>query len=325
MEIYINGDFINKLAIIEKAAFDLKDRKKIKLIDDIDELIKAKLPIYGMFPAEFDSQINIETAINSAYEDHLTSRFMSLIKEEEFRFIDELPNEPKNRKAFYLLESDKINFENYGVACIHKLEVLDDFYSQCTVPLAVLEKDYSIIEKSVPPCNSLFIIDKYIFADEKKFDNIVKYVNLFSQSNKKDKFHLSILCAPQINVAGKKSIQIIPNNFNKASEKLSEIKNLDYCIYIDQSIPIDDRLIYTSYTSGAIGHPFDDRETRFSQKFIGTTPNIKEEYNGFKDELRNWKNFLSKIPEKIGINPTKYGNYNLQNRIFDGLSNDQSN
>ena len=161
----------------------------------------------------------------------------------------------------------------------------------------------------------MLLIDKYLFATDKKLQNLSKFIKLYISERLEIPFQLTIISSYDNN-----NRTIAPAKFEKYISELNKIENLKYEILLDKNIPIDDREFYTNYTKGNIGHPFDNRKTVFNQNFIATSNNIKRDYIDYSQRLLAWDKFRSSVPEKMGLTKTRLSNSVFKNRIFDQLT-----
>ena len=312
MELFINSRFIDKLDELESKAYTEKNRFMVDSYYELYKLITSGLKINTDLN-EKEITSNFDIVGNKNYNNLKSVISTNYIKQNGTRFTQFPISIPSNLNAYYFLEDANNHFEKYGVAFVNNLNKYNQFYPECTLNSAPFEDDYSVITNVVPPCNSMFIVDKYLFSNEKKIENLVKFIEIFKNDELKIDFHLSILSSYENN-----NKTIPPKIFEFAHNKLSKLNNLEFKIYLDNRIPDpgDDRLIYTSYSKGNIGHPFDDRKTYFTQEFLGTAKNVKQEYDIFVKDLNFWGNFIKKIPAKMGLLVTQYGNLTSENRLF---------
>jgi hypothetical protein len=225
-----------------------------------------------------------------------------------------------NFNAYYFLDID--DTENPGLknGIVVKDKTFDgtDFYADCTVTHQEIAGDFNLLVNNIPPTNAMLIIDKYIFGHPfvTKLERLISFLNLYKKQELSIPFHLTILCSYQ---NGRQTV-CTPAQIQAAFERLSEIENLYFQIIIDDNIPQDDRLIFTNYTKGNIGHPFDNRETVFNQKFLGfenSAEKITKNYKVFVDNLKKWKTFINGVPKQMGAITMKYANNEFINRLFE--------
>jgi hypothetical protein len=312
MEIFINKEFCRELEEAESRAFKSKDRRKLVLIEKIYNLLHSGLKINTNIDYSF-----IETGIDeTGQKDFMDGEgvlALSLLKSNAEFIQSDLFTINKNN-SFYFIGGSSLLIDNCGVVLINGIENKIGFYSDCTVNSFEIKEDYSIIEKSTPPCSSLFIVDKYLFADSKKILNVIRFIKAYKSDALKIPFQLTILSSYENN-----NKPIPPTVFNNYLEEFDKLDNLEYEILLDNRIPFDDRLIYTNYTKGSIGHPFDNRSTVFNQNFIGNSDFIIRDYNDYHNTLEKWFKFCNKISNNIGIITTRYSNSKFKNRIFTDL------
>lgn len=220
----------------------------------------------------------------------------------------------KNMSAFYFLNRTNGNEieRNLGVACKGIEFSGEDFYDNCTIADEPIAENWEPIKNSVPPVNAMLVIDKYIFDKpfEKKIQNLIEFIKLY-KNNLQIPFHLTILFSLN---------QGDQNLINKAFRLLSEIGNMEVQLYADHNLPSSDRLFFTNYTSGNIGHPFDARPTRFTQNFLGrnnSIERIRNNYKNYRTDLLKWDLVIKKIPQKFGIMQSKWESSIFTNRLFE--------
>ena len=194
------------------------------------------------------------------------------------------------------------------------------FYETLTVADLQIEKDLSVLADSVPPCNAMVIIDKYLFGPpfERKLKGLTEFISLFKR-DLQIPFHLSILFASE-DKNGR--IIAIKSNIDKAFEKLSGLPNVELELLVDNKIAEHDRLIMTNYTSINIGKPFDGTKTKFNQKFLGRSngnQSIIDNYRDHKSKLLEWQRFINLIPPQMGLQKTRWQTSKFKNRIFEIL------
>ncbi len=225
--------------------------------------------------------------------------------------------------AYYFIPVD--NNHNIGLekGVILKDQNYDgnDFYANCNVTDEIISDDLTIIQNNIPPTNAMLIIDRYVFGHQfaTKLPNLISFVNLYNSNMLSIPFHLTIVCSYELN--GK--FICSPLLVEQALNSLNEIPNINVEIYIQDNLREKDRLIFTNYTKGNIGHPFTDETTVFNQKFLGcdiSPERIKINYKNYKKSLLKWENLINQIPEHNGLLRTKWSNRQFSNRIFDNLN-----
>jgi hypothetical protein len=332
MEVFISETFLNKLD-----AIDSTPRLKVEISetkDQIKRILFSKLKINHNMSLSSDevgrilSSISIPTESNQEFP--LKERFIrKLIRSESEGGVLEIP---KNHKAFYFYDSS-FEFENkIGLIYMNDEDKFQEFYVNCNVASIPLMTDYSIIEHAVPPCNSMLIIDPYLFGKpfSKKLKNLIKYINIYQKNDLNIPFQLTILAGAKLG-----DFLIDQTFVDEAIKQLNKINNLEYAIYLNEK-PGSDRYFFTNYTYGSIGHPFDDRETNFSQNFMGGCKDVYKMYRYFILGLCKWNKSINSISVKTsfsGFLPNKkneglqakiiqtvYSNkIDFKNRLFDNL------
>jgi len=315
MEIFISNKFLDEFVLFEDYVTSIKIRSKIEICNKIFYLISSGLDINSdLSPEEITKCFDISG--EKKYKNIKDVISSIAIKNSNFKFFNLNFNDIPNHIAYYFLNNEIFKNKNYGVIKVDDLYDLSDFYSNCTLnSLDIGEDDYSLIEKSAPPCNSMILIDKYLFKGEKKLKKLIKFLNIYINDDLEIPFQLTILSSYENN-----NINIPLTVFNKAIYEFDKIKNLNFQILLDKKIPKDDRIFFTNYTKGNIGHPF-DRETIFNQNFLATSQNIKRDYEDFFKSLKELRKFIEKIPYKMGNIITRYENIKFENRIFSNLNN----
>ncbi len=210
-----------------------------------------------------------------------------------------------NLSAFYFMNSEQTEgfSKTNGVVCKGNEYNGESFYEDCTVANLPIKGDWAPIINSIPPVNAMLIIDRYIFGNPFliKLESLHDFIKVY-KNNLEIPFHLSILFSRNIDKK-RNIITPSPGEIQNAFDNLSQINNLEIRFYDSKiPIPIDDRLIYTNYTSGNIGHPWVKKETRFTQDFLGgeiSSEKIRRNYEIYREELLRWNSFLNKANHEI--------------------------
>lgn len=313
MEIFVTDKFLDEFTSLESDSFKNNDRSKLEVYIKIYKLISSGLRIRSDITID-NLKSRFDPSGNKSYKDIKDIIAAFAIKSGDYKYREMNFEIVPNYNAYYLLGDTFKKGKHSGTIMIDDLKNLDDFYSGCTVNSLEISNDYSIIEKSVPPCNSMMIIDKYLFNGDKKLENLIKFIKLYKNKELDVPFQLTIVSSYD-----NSNRTISPSIFQKSILALNRIENFNYEILLDKNIPIDDREIYTNYTKGSIGHPFDDRKTLFNQNFLATSDNIMRDYMDFYQSLISWKKFCSEIPEKMGNIATKFSNTEFKNRLFENI------
>lgn len=224
----------------------------------------------------------------------------------------------ENLSAYYFLDNDNANnfSKHNGIVCKGPSFKCDSFYNDCTITDLPISDSWDPIQAHIPPVNAMLIIDKYIFSPlEKKLSNLISFIKLYK--NKLDiPFHLSILFSSEI----KGKTNCTPSQIQKAFDEIQNIGNIEVRLYSDNNISTHDRLIFTNYTSGNIGIPFDNRDTRFTQNFIGVESShekIIKNYFNYKEDILKFQSYLSKIPKQMGSLKSIWETSTFSNRLFE--------
>jgi hypothetical protein len=314
MEVFVSENFLDEFTNLENKSFKNNDRSKLEIYYKIYKLVYSAFSITS--DISLDNLISgFDLTGNKAYNDIKDLIKQHTIKSGSYKYSELNFEVIPNFSAFYLITANQIINKQSGVIIIDDLINLNNFYSECTVNSLEIKDDYSIIKEAVPPCNSMIIIDKYLFDGEKKLNNLIKFIKLYHNKVLDIPFQLTIISSYE-----NYNKTISPSIFNDYIQELDRIENFNYEILLDKNIPRSDRLIYTNYTIGNIGHPFDNRPTVFNQNFLGTSNNIKRNYLEFYQRLIEWEKFCDKIPEKMGLIETRFCNVQFKNRIFENLS-----
>lgn len=227
------------------------------------------------------------------------------------------PENIENYNAFYFFNNEageQIGNSN-GIAIKDRAYDGSDFFNDCTVVDLPIENNWLGIADSIPPCNAMLIIDKYIFGNpfEEKLSSLKSFIEMY-KANTQIKFHLSILFSQENN-----GTICTPTQIETAFNELCSINNLELQLFSDNRIPTRDRLFFTNYCSGNIGHPHDPGSTRFNQLFLGREDKkekIRRNYKTYTEELNFWHSFIQRVPDRMGQIQTKWVSSNFTNRLF---------
>ena len=182
----------------------------------------------------------------SSFKDRIISH---AIKNQRLEVCDItiIENEIKHHSAFYFLNINNghIIAENKGLALKDMNYNGTDFYDNCTVTDYPLENDWNVIAEFVPPCNSMLIVDKYIFGHpfQTKLQSIISFINLY-KANVQIPFHLTIVFSSEKNGNN----ICTPGQVQIAFEQIVQIGNIEVQLFLDNYIP-HDRLFLTNYSS----------------------------------------------------------------------------
>jgi len=255
---------------------------------------------------------------NKAYTSFKDLIIINALKNQQLKSYKSETFDIKNLSAFYFLNINNGHeiAQTHGIACKGLDFNGEEFYDNCTITDEPITDNWEPIAKSVPPVNALLVIDKYIFdyPFEKKIKSLIEFIKLY-KGNLQIPFHLTVLFA--LNHGDQ-------NLIKKAFQLLSEIGNIEVQLYADHNLPSSDRLIFTNYTSGNIGHPFDGRDTRFSQNFLGRDNNverIRNNYKNYKRDLIKWNSVINNIPGSFGVMQSKWETSTFTNRLFEPVLN----
>lgn len=320
MEIFISEKFIDDFDQQDKFAYANHLTNSVKTINKIRDLLLSGLTITCNIE-KTDLVKSFDNSGNKNYSNFKDVFSASFIKSGKYNFLSlEKYKEIINYNAYYFLELDIDAHNSHGIVNVNDISNATHFYENCTVNSRSLSSDYTLIEEAAPPCNAMLYVDMYIFSSKKKIDNFVKFISIYLNESLTFPFHLSIISSYEEN-----NKTIPADSLNYAEVELNKINNLLFEILLDKSKHIsselakNDRLIFTNYTMGNIGHPFDDRLTIFNQNFLGTSSNIKSTYEDFISNLKKWSDFINKVPQNLGYIKTKYFNVSFKNRLLNDL------
>ena len=311
MEIYISKAYFSKLDDIwHSPSVSIHDRKNANMVA-ISNLLCA-LPIYTDVSVEEIQAIYLKNSGNKNFNSFLSAVIMQAIKSNhlyEYSFEKELIDF-NNLSAYYFIHMQNLNSseKDNGIICKGSEFNGEKFYEHCAVtdlPIKNLER----IRDSIPPTNSMLIVDKYVFEQENKLFHLIEFIKLY-KGELKIPFHLTILFSK---TDDSKRIQ-------KSFNELKEIGNIEIQLYYGDKVPHRDRVIFTNYCSINIGHPFEENMTWFNQKFIGlgnSSNSVKEQYNDYYSDLRFYKKYIDCIPTKMGMQMRIWETTKFSNRIFD--------
>jgi hypothetical protein len=233
--------------------------------------------------------------------------------------ICKTPENVGNHSAFYFFNNEEGTQISYSSGVAIKDRTYDglDFFDNCTVANLPIETDWQVIADSIPPCNAMLIIDKYIFGHpfEEKLSSLKSFIEIY-KADIEIKFHLTIIFSQENN----RTTICTPAQIETAFNELRSINGVELQLFSDNNIPTRDRLFFTNYCSGNIGHPFDGGLTQFNQHFLGREQRedkIRRNYKTYKKNLSFWYSFIQKIPEKIGEIRTKWVSSDFTNRLFE--------
>ncbi len=311
MEIFITEKFIDDFEKHEKYVYSNHLVNSVNIVNKIRTLVLSGLAI----TCNITNSELVKSYDDSGNKNYLNFKDVfstSFIKSGKYKFLSlEKFKEIVNYNAYYFLELNSVNPNSHGIVNVNDISTVTHFFENCTVNSRSFSDDYTIIQEATPPCNAMFYIDKYLFASKIKVDNFIKFITLYKKEPMDISFQLTIISSYENN--GKSIPKII---LEYAEMELNKLDNLQFEILLDKNIPDDDRLIFTNYTKGSIGHPFDDRPTVFNQNFLGTSSNIQCTYEDFISNLKKWNSFKNKIPNNLGLIKTKYSNSIFTNRLF---------
>jgi len=261
-EVYIDKDYfkfldgliysINKIDILSN------DRSRITILIQIINLLSTLNINTNLSYEEVDS------IRNRNIDDSITDRFLFMaMKDETNRLkIGKDLTQIKDFNAFYFLNSSYKNISKTknGVALLNEHFKGDEFYGQCNIENYTFSGDVNELKTLIPPTNAMIICDNYFFENYKKRKkSISDFVKLFKAGVSSIPFELTIFSK----LEDKRNIIV------DAMKEICEIGNMQIQIFeAGRDQKYRDRKIYTNYTSISIGHPFDSKETYFTQNFL---------------------------------------------------------
>ena len=329
MEIIVSNIFLDKLTAFRKNAFSNEDDNKILLSSKITRLL--------------NSNINIVTNIT---EEEVDRCFTSNLGEKEYKTIkdtiihklikngydyDEMNDISKiDCKTFLFTDNTCLTNIDDGIIELNFDKNKSEFYLDSMLTQRTFTNEYEEIKQYIPPCNCMLYIDPYLLegkAKERKVknENFKKLIHSFINGDLNVKFHLTILTKlGQFNYHTKEFVVVPEENINDLKTTLDEDDSIEYNIYLidqlyygkDYTNKFRDRIFFTNYTKGSIGHPNEEKTTYFNQNFMAISTDINRDYNDFFRELKYWQSFINRIPEIKYETSTKYGNLRNGNRIF---------
>lgn len=312
---YIAQDYFEK---IEKLLIDAKNdilTNKPSNINILFQLLSA-LPIATNIEEQEVKKYAKGIFGNKNYTSFRDRIISNAIKNQRLK-ICHTPENIENYNAFYFFNNEAGNQigNSNGIAVKDRAYDGSDFFNDCTVVNLPIENNWQAIAGSIPPCNAMLIIDKYIFGHpfEEKLRSLKSFIEMY-KAHTQIKFHLSILFSQE-----NYGTICTPDQIEKAFNELRSISNLELQLFSDNKIPTKDRLFFTNYCSGNIGHPHDKGQTRFNQLFLGREDRkdkIRRNYNIYMEELKSWHSFIQRIPDRIGQIKTKWMSSDFTNRIF---------
>jgi len=315
MEIFVSEKFIEEITLAKNSAISQNDDDMLISVIDLTRLLLSGLPVSTDINSDIAIKLFDKTG-NKSYKNLKEAIASNIIKSGNYKFYPTLNNSLiQNHQAYYFYDEDSIKSRKLGLISIPNIFEIKNFFKNCIVNSITLKKDYTLIEDAVPPCNAMLIIDKYIFDGKEKLNNLIRFIKIYKNPNLSIPFQLTILSSYDNNSNRYLGAKI----FESVASELNNVDNLEFQIFLDKNIPVADRLIFTNYTKGNIGHPFDDRQTVFNQNFLGRSNNIQGDYRDYKTDLTKWHILISKIPKKMGLISTKYESSLFQNRLFDNV------
>lgn len=321
MECYISQDYFPKLEELLTSAKDDILTERATNLNVLFQLLSA-LPL-NIDLKDLDIKKFAKSLVgNKTYTSFKDRIIINAIKNQKLKtcHLEGLETKINNLSAFYFFNSDDASEFSItkGIVCKGLDYKGNSFYDDCTVADLPINKGWELVKDTIPPTNAMLIVDQYLFSipnQERKLQNLIEFIELY-KGKLEIPFHLSIL----FSATNRYNELCSPLYIQQAFQKLSEIPNTKIQLFIHNYIPRHDRLIFTNYTSGNIGIPFDDRETRFTQNFLGrenSSAKILRNYRNYENDLIFWYTFLNNIPYNIGNVQTKWESSKFTNRLFE--------
>jgi hypothetical protein len=168
-----------------------------------------------------------------------------------------------------------------------------EFFINNTFPVEHTDKDLSKLDKIFHPCNSLVIIDPYLFTNfDKKKTYLFNFLKKIISQTLKKPFKIDIVVKNNDRY----------NDVIKANNMiLAEFDKISLHIYYSKALndSESDRYLITNYALIAIGHPF-DRESNISSNFFPSNPDenlVVQAYNSRIKKLEFIKKIMDKTPD----------------------------
>lgn len=314
MNVYIEDDY-----------FDVLEKLRASLPHDTFTNNKAQnlKSIYNLLLS-----LNINTDIK--YE-KLTANFKNRIGDKDYKTIKELVlftalksptskihaevnfNTINDYSGFYFTKNINYTLNAPGYGIVYKDENFDsaNFYENCTVADLKFKGDINALKDFVAPTNAMIIADNYLFEDPAKLPHLINFIKLFKAKLSEIKFQVSIF-------SHSSNATLVTNVFKQIQEIDPNIQ-VEIILTSNKTV-IRDRQIYTNYTTMNFGHPFEEKETHFSQNFLGVendVSRIKINYANFISHLKMYKQKIDGTPETFGITKMKWKSEEFTNRLFE--------
>lgn len=187
-----------------------------------------------------------------------------------------------------------------------------EFFINNTFPVEPTDKDLSKLDKIFHPCNSLVIIDPYLFTNfEKKKTYLFNFLKKIIGNTLKKPFELDII----VKNNDRYNDVIKGNNL-----LLAEFNEISLHIYFSKALndSESDRYLITNYALISIGHPF-DRESNISSNFFPSNQDenlVVQAYNARIKKLELINKIIEKTPKKFLENQCIFKNDNNKHEIF---------
>jgi hypothetical protein len=187
------------------------------------------------------------------------------------------------------------------------------FYLKNSFPLELTTEKVHQVEKIKHPCNSLIILDSFLFNGAGKITHLINFIENMLHEQLSNKFQIDII------IQNPYDDQKIQKAYDKILFAFKDKISLH--IYLSNNLKDieSDRYILTNYAIINIGHPF-DRNTNISCSFFPSQNNIEDVTTSFKDiqyKISIIKKVVSKIEPKFGNNKTIWKSDDIKHSIFE--------
>ena len=180
-------------------------------------------------------------------------------------------------------------------------------------PLELTTEKIHQVEKIKHPCNSLIILDSFLFNGAGKVTNLINFVEKMMPVQLSNKFQIDII------IQNPYDNQKIQKAYDKILHALKDKISLH--IYLSNNLKDieSDRYILTNYAIINIGHPF-DRNTNVSCSFYPSQSNIEDVSTSYKDIQQKRtiiKNVISKIEPIFRDNKTIWKSDDIKHSMIE--------
>ncbi len=203
--------------------------------------------------------------------------------------------------------------KKYGVIYLGANFLNVPFYLKNSFPLELTTEKIHQVEKIKHPCNSLIILDSFLFNGAGKVTNLINFVEKMMPVQLSNKFQIDII------IQNPYDNQKIQKAYDKILHALKDKISLH--IYLSNNLKDieSDRYILTNYAIINIGHPF-DRNTNVSCSFYPSQSNIEDVSTSYKDIQQKRtiiKNVISKIEPIFRDNKTIWKSDDIKHSMIE--------